>query len=85
MPTTIFTAPTYDPRRERGTRAIIATIVAAVLLIGFFAYLYRNWPEERVVDRFFTALVNKDFETAYAIWLHDPNWMGDILKRQRVP
>ena len=74
MSSTIFTAPQYDPRRERRKRAIIAGIVAAAIIVGILAYLYRNWPEERVVDRFFTALVNKDFETAYGIWLHDPNW-----------
>lgn len=74
MSSTIFTAPQYDPRRERRKRAIIAGIVAAAIVVGILAYLYRNWPEERVVDRFFTALVNKDFETAYGIWLHDPNW-----------
>lgn len=74
MASTIFTAPQYDPRRERRTRIIIAVVVAAIMVVGIFAYLYRNWPEERVVNRFFTALVNKDFEQAYAIWLHDPNW-----------
>jgi hypothetical protein len=71
---TIFTAPQYDPRRERRRRAIIAGIVVAVAVLGLLAYLYRNWPEERVVDQFFSALVQKDFEKAYAIWMHDPNW-----------
>ncbi len=74
MSTTVFTAPQYDPRRERRKRIIIAAVVAAVIIVGILAYLYRNWPEERVVDHFFSALVNKDFETAYGIWQHDPNW-----------
>ena len=74
MSNTIFTAPEYDPRRERRKLIVLAAVVAAVIVVGVFAYLYRNWPEERVVDRFFTALVNKDFELAYGIWLHDPTW-----------
>lgn len=74
MSNTIFTAPQYDPRRERRKRVIMAAVVAAVIVVGVFAYLNRNWPEERVVDHFFTALVNKDFERAYGIWLHDPAW-----------
>ena len=74
MSNTIFTAPQYDPRRERRKRAIMAAVVAAAIVVGVFAYLYRNWPEERVVGHFFTALVNKDFETAYGIWEHDPTW-----------
>jgi hypothetical protein len=71
---TIFTAPEYNPRRERRKRVIMAAVVAAVIVVGVFAYLNRNWPEERVVGHFFTALVNKDFERAYGIWLHDPTW-----------
>jgi hypothetical protein len=71
---TIFTAPEYDPRRERRKRVIVAAVAAAAIVIGVFAYLYRNWPEERVADQFCTALVNKDFEKAYGIWLHDPTW-----------
>ena len=71
---TIFTAPQYDPRRERRRRAIIAAVVVIIVVVGVLAYLYRNWPEERVVDHFFNALVNKDFENAYGIWVHDPNW-----------
>jgi hypothetical protein len=71
---TIFTAPKYDPRRERRRRAIIAGIVVAVVVIAVLAYLYRNWPEERVVDQFSQALVQKDFEKAYEIWMQDPNW-----------
>ena len=74
MSNTIFTAPEYDPRRERRKRVIVAAVAAAAIVIGVFAYLYRNWPEERVAGHFFTALVNKDFETAYGIWEHDPAW-----------
>ena len=74
MSSTIFTAPEYDPRRERRKLVVIAAVVAAVIVVGIFAYLFRNWPEERVVDQFCTALVNKDFEKAYSIWLHDPTW-----------
>jgi hypothetical protein len=72
--TTVFTAPEYDPRRERCKRFVIAGVVVAVVIVGILAYLYRNWPEERVVDHFFAALVNKDFEKAYGIWQHDPDW-----------
>jgi len=72
--TTVFTAPEYDPRRERRKLIVIAGVVAAVIAAGVLVYLYRNWPEERVVDKFFTALVNKDFEKAYGVWQHDPDW-----------
>jgi hypothetical protein len=71
---TIFTAPQYDPQRERRRRTILAAVIVAIIVVGVLAYLYRNWPEERVVDHFFSALVQKDFEKAYDIWVHDPSW-----------
>jgi len=70
----IFEAPTYDPRRARRRNLTIAGVVALVLIVAALAWFYRNYPEERVVKHFFTALENKDYETAYAIWQADPNW-----------
>jgi hypothetical protein len=35
---------------------------------------YRNWPEEHAVDKFFTALQQQDYETAYGIYFNDPGW-----------
>lgn len=74
MPTTLFEAPPYDPKREKRRKITIAAVIAAVLVIAILGYLYRNWPYERVVDHFFNALEHKDFEKAYGIWMHDPNW-----------
>ena len=74
MPSTIFTAPQYNPQRERRKLVVVAAVIAAIVVLGVLAYLYRNWPEERVADHFLAALVNKDFERAYAIWVHDPDW-----------
>ena len=85
MASTIFTAPQYDPRRERRRRIIIASVIVAVAVVAALAYLYRNWPEERVVGQFFTALVNKDYDTAYGIWMHDPNWKQHPDKYPNYP
>ena len=70
----LLDAPEYDASRER-RKALLA--LGAVLLVAVLAaagYRFRNWPEERVVDRFFAALQVKDYETAYGIWLADPDW-----------
>ena len=74
MSTTIFTAGEYDPARERRRRNRIISLILIVLLIASALYAFRNWPEERVVKRFFTALENKDYEKAYGIWVADSNW-----------
>ena len=71
---TLFEAPQYDPQKERRKKLMIAGIVVVVLAVASVAYDYRNWPEEHVVDRFFTALEQKDFETAYGIWIADKDW-----------
>jgi hypothetical protein len=77
MPTTLFEAPPYDPRRDKRRNTIIVVAVVAVLAVAALGYLFRNFPYERVVDRFFTALEQKDFERAYGIWMSDPNWKQD--------
>jgi len=71
---TIFQAPQYDPRREKRRRKILLIAAAVVVVIAVLAWTFRYWPEERVVDRFFAALEQKDYEKAYGIYLHDPDW-----------
>jgi hypothetical protein len=71
---TIFEAPEYDVRKARRRKIIISVLVVVVLVLGTVAFIYRNWPEEHRVSKFFTALVNKDFKTAYGIWIADPDW-----------
>ena len=36
--------------------------------------MFRLWPEEHVVEQFFDALQQQNFEHAYGIWMHDPDW-----------
>ncbi len=74
MSSTIFTAPAYDPRREKRKKYIAAGIVVGLLIIAALIYEFRNWSEEHITSRFFTALVNKDYKAAYGIWQHDPAW-----------
>lgn len=71
---TIFQAPEYDPRKARRRKIIVSVVVVAVLVLGVLAFIFRNYPEERIADKFFTAVVGQDFETAYGVWIADPNW-----------
>ncbi len=47
-----------------------------------FPWVYRYWPEERVVKNFFQAIEQKDFETAYAVYNADPDWKQHPEKYQ---
>ena len=71
---TLFEAQPYDARRARKKRDIILAAVAAVIVIAVVLWMFRFWPEEHVVDQFFTALQQQHFEQAYGIWMHDPDW-----------
>lgn len=85
MATTILTAPPYDPKRERRKKQIIVAVIAAVIAIGALVYAFRNYPEERVVDKFFTALQHQDYKKAYGIWMADPNWEQHPQKYPNYP
>ena len=85
MASTIFEAPQYDPRREQRRKMMIALAALVVVILGLLAYLYRNWPEERVVDKFFTALEQKNYEKAYGIWMADPDWKQHPEKYAKYP
>jgi hypothetical protein len=82
---TLLDAPEYDEARARLRRIkIIAGLVLVIVLLGL-AWNYRYWSEERVVHRFFDALQRQDYETAYGIWMHDPDWKQHPQNYARYP
>ena len=85
MSSTIFNAPQYDPARERRRRNATITIILTLALVAALAWMLRFWPYEHVVDRFFTALENKNYETAYGIWIADAQWKQHPDKYKNYP
>jgi len=71
---TLLDAQEFDYARQRRRRIRIASIIVLALVIAGLAWEYHNWPEEHVVDKFFDALQQQNYEGAYGIWVHDPNW-----------
>ena len=71
---TLLDAKEYDPQKERKTRVRIISAIVALLVLAFLGWWFRYWPEERVADRFFDALQHQNYEAAYGIWMHDPEW-----------
>ena len=71
---TLLDAKEYDPEKERRKKVRIVSAIAFLLLAGFFLWWFRYWPEERVAEHFFGALQKQDYESAYGIWMHDPQW-----------
>jgi len=71
---TLLDAQPYDAARARRRRIKIGSAIATLFILAVLAWMYRNWPEERIVDHFFAALQRQDYESAYAIYFHDPLW-----------
>ncbi len=80
---TLLNAPAYDERRAKRVRISLIGAAALVVLLlvltfaGFVTghgWLFSNLPIEHKVNRFFTALEQKDYDTAYAIYQNDKDW-----------
>ena len=67
-------AKEFDEAGARRKKIRIVVIVVTLLVLGFLAYQFRFWPEERLVDKFFAALQRQDYETAYGLYMADPAW-----------
>ena len=73
-------AQQYDPAKEKRRKIRNIVTVVAVIVMALLGWMYRNWPEEHAVDRFFSALQNKNYEDAYGIYFHDPDWRQHVQK-----
>ena len=81
---TLLDAQPYDPAKSRKRKIKIVVTVVIVITLAAMAWMFRNWPEERVVDKFFTALQHQDYETAYGIYFNDPGWREHQLSASRL-
>jgi hypothetical protein len=73
----LLDAKPEDPRathRRALVGKIVVTLVVLAILAAPLAWWFRYWPEERVVDKFLTAVEHKDYKTAFALWNADPQW-----------
>ena len=82
---TLFEAEPYDPSRGRKKRNLTIAIVFVVLALLVLWWFLRFWPQERLVSQFFDALQQQNFEQAYGIWMHDPDWKQHASKYTRYP
>ncbi len=71
---TLFEAQPYDVARARRKRNLIIGLAFLVIVIALGWWQMRYWPEERIVDRFFDALQQQNYEQAYGVWMHDAEW-----------
>jgi hypothetical protein len=70
----LMDAKEYDPRPAQRRLRIIGVLVLVAAAVALYLYLTRYNSEKRVINHFFTALEQKDFEKAYGIYQADPDW-----------
>ena len=71
---TLLDAKEFDPTRGPRVRNRVFIAVIVILILAWTAYHFRDYRERHHVSQFFAALQQKNFEGAYGIWLHDPDW-----------
>ena len=82
---TLLDAKQYDPERGRKKRNRILAAILILIVVALLAWLFRYWPEERIVGHFFHALQKQDYNQAYGIWMHDPNWQQHPQEHAKYP
>jgi hypothetical protein len=70
----LMDAKEYDPRPAQRRKRLIITLILIAIAAGILWFIFRYYPEKRVVDHFFESIEQKNFEMAYAIYNHDPDW-----------
>jgi hypothetical protein len=85
MSTTIFTAKEFNPEKQRRRRQRVALVVSILIVVGGLFYMFRFWPYEHRVDRFLTAVENRDYQHAYAIWQNDSQWQQHPERYKKYP
>jgi hypothetical protein len=76
----LMDAKEYDPRPARRRNRIIATALVVAVAVAVYLYVTRYDAEKKVINNFFQALEQKDFDTAYGIYQGDPDWKQHTQK-----
>jgi hypothetical protein len=71
---TLLDAKEYDPHKARKRNLRILWTIGIALIVFCVGWWFRYWPQERMVGHFFQALQRQDYNAAYGIWMHDPDW-----------
>jgi len=82
---TLLDAKEYDAGKESKRKKKIILIALVVLVVLFLAWWFRYWPEEHLAGKFFAALEKQDYQTAYGIWMHDPQWQRHPNEHPKYP
>ena len=81
----LMDAKEYDPRPAQRRLRIVGLVVVVAILAFAAWWFFRYWPEEQVINHFFAALEQKNFDKAYGIYYADPDWKQHPQKYNQYP
>ena len=82
---TLLDAQEYDSEKGRKRTRRIVSAIAVLLIVAGIVWWNRYLPEKLVVGHFFDALQRQDYNTAYGIWMHDPEWQKHPQNHPKYP
>ena len=85
MSMTLLDAKQYDPEKTRKKRNRLLSAILIIIVLAFLGWWFRYWPQERIVGHFFQALQKQDYNQAYGIWMHDPDWQKHPQAHAKYP
>ena len=78
---TLLDAKEYDPQKARKRNLRISWTIGIALIVFCLCWWFRYWPQERIVGHFFQTLQRQDYNAAYGIWMHDPDWQKHLDRK----
>ncbi|HZD92980.1 MAG TPA: hypothetical protein VE133_01925 [Candidatus Sulfotelmatobacter sp.] len=81
----LMDAKEYDPRPAQRRNRMIGIALIVVLVVVAYLYFTRYDAEKKVINNFFKALEQKDFDKAYGIYQGDPDWKQRPQKYSSYP
>lgn len=71
---TLFEAQPANEKQEKLRERLLWSVIILLIVGAVLAFVFRHWPHERVVNRFFAQVEAGDYRSAYATWNADPEW-----------
>ena len=57
-----------EERREKQIKRLVLTAIGVVIAAGVLYFIFKNYRQERQVNRFLDLLAHRDFQAAYVLW-----------------
>jgi len=81
----LLDAKEYDPRPAQRRWRLVALAVSVVIIAVALWWFFRFYPEDHVINRFFQAIENKNYDKAYGLYFADPDWKQHPQKYNQYP